>query len=79
MRGFRIYAGDLLLTVPAPTPVDDAIMLLQIDGVRLARKIKKQDSGKLLLQSYNYEYEGKVVELKNVLILGRCVRLEKTL
>ncbi len=79
MRGFRIYAGDLLLTVPATTPIDDAIMLMQIDGVRVARKVKKQDGGKLLLQSYNYEYEGKVLELKNILILGRCVRLEKTL
>ncbi len=79
LRGFRIYAGDLLLTVPANTPVDDAIMLLQIDGQRVARKVKKQDGGKLLLQSYNYEYEGKVVELKTVMVLGRCVRLEKTL
>ncbi len=79
LRGFRIYAGDLLLTVPAAAPVDDAIMLLQLDGQRVARKVKKQDGGRLLLQSYNYEYEGKVVDLKTVLVLGRCVRLEKTL
>ncbi len=79
MRGFRIYAGDLLLTIPCPTPVDDAVMLIVLGGVRMVRKIKKQDGGRLLLQSYNYEYDGKVVELKNVLILGRCVRLEKTL
>ncbi len=79
LRGFRIYAGDLLLTVPATTPIDDAIMLLQVDGARVARKVKKQDGGRLLLQSYNYEYEGKVVELKNVLIIGHCVRLEKAL
>ena len=79
LRGFRIYAGDLLLTVPATMPIDDAIMLLQVDGQRIARKVKKQDGGRLLLQSYNYEYEGKVVDLKTVLILGRCVRLEKTL
>lgn len=79
LRGFRIYAGDLLLTVPAAAPVDDAVMLLQLDGQRVARKVKKQDGGRLLLQSYNYEYEGKVVDLKTVLVLGRCVRLEKTL
>lgn len=79
MRGFRIYAGDLLLTVPAAAPADDAIMLIVVDGVRMVRKIKKQDGGRLLLQSYNYEYEGKVVDLKTVLVLGRCVRLEKTL
>jgi hypothetical protein len=61
------------------TKSDDAIMLLQIDGQRVARKVKKQDGGRLLLQSYNYEYEGKVVDIKTVLVLGRCVRLEKTL
>lgn len=79
MRGFRVFAGDLLLTVPAATPVDDAIMLIQLDGKRVVRKIKKQDGGKLLLQSYEFEFEGKVVSLKDVLILGHCVRLERSL
>ena len=79
MRGFRVFAGDLLLTVPATVPVDDAIMLLQMDGRRVVRKIKKQDGGKLLLQSYEFEFEGKLVALKDVLILGRCVRLERAL
>ena len=79
MRGFRIFAGDLLLTVPAATPVDDAVMLLQLDGKRVIRKIKKQDGGKLLLQSYEYEFEGKILPLKEVLILGQCVRCERKL
>jgi len=79
MRGFRVFAGDLLLTVPAAVPADDAIMLIQLDGQRVVRKIKKQDGGKLLLQSYEYEFEGRVVALKDALILGRCVRLERTL
>ncbi|MBR3502683.1 MAG: helix-turn-helix domain-containing protein [Clostridia bacterium] len=79
MRGFRVFAGDLLLTVPAAVPVDDAIMLLQMDGRRVVRKIKKQDGGKLLLQSYEYEFEGQVVALKDALVLGRCVRLERAL
>ncbi len=51
LRGFRVYAGDLLLTIPANTPQDDAIMLLEKDGKRAVRKIKKMDGGKLLLQT----------------------------
>ena len=79
MRGFRIHAGDLLLTVPAATPVDDAIMLIELDGKRAVRKIKKLDGGKLLLQTYDHALRLDAVELKNVLILGRCVRLEAQL
>ena len=79
MRGFRVFAGDLLLVVPASVPIDDAIMLIQIDGRRVVRKIRKQDGGKLLLQSYETEFEGKIVPMKEVLILGHCVRLERAL
>ena len=79
MRGFRVFAGDLLLTVPAAVAIDDAIMLVQLDGRRIVRKIKKQDGGRLLLQSYESEFEGKVVSIKDVLIVGHCVRLERAL
>ena len=79
LRGFRIHAGDLLLTVPAATPVDDAIMLIELNGKRAVRKIKKLDGGKLLLQTYDHALRLDTVELKNVLILGRCVRLETQL
>ena len=79
LRGFRVHAGDLLLTIPAAAPVDDALMLLQLDGKRVVRKVKKQDGGRLLLQSYEYEFVGQTVEMKNVLLLGRCVRLERQL
>ena len=79
MRGFRVFAGDLLLTVPAAVAIDDAIMLVQLDGKRVVRKIKKQDGGRLLLQSYESEFEGKVVSIKDVLIVGHCVRLERSL
>ncbi len=79
LSGYRVYAGDLLLTVPAKTPVDDAIMLLQHRGARIVRKIAKLDGGKLLLQSYDREFKGERVELKEVLILGQCVRLMRRL
>ena len=32
-----------------------------------------------ILEEVSNEYEGKVVDIKTVLVLGRCVRLEKTL
>ncbi|MBR0463229.1 MAG: helix-turn-helix domain-containing protein [Clostridia bacterium] len=79
LRGFRVFAGDLLLVVPAATPVDDSFMIIQMDGRRVARKVKKQDGGRVLLQSYEMEFDGEVLPLREVLFLGRCVRLERAL
>lgn len=79
LRGYRVHAGDLLLTVPATSVEDDCIMLIQHKGRRVARKIAKQDGGKLLLQSYDREFLGERVERKDVVIIGKCVKLERRL
>lgn len=79
LRGYRVYAGDLLLTVPAASPVDDALMLLRYKEKRVVRKLKKLDGGRLLLQSYDREFTSETVPLSQVLILGLCVRLERSL
>ena len=41
MRGFRIHSGDLALIVPARSPIDGAIMLVEYNSHRFLRKIKK--------------------------------------
>ena len=79
LAGYRIHAGDLLLTVPEKVPVDEAVMILEKDGLRIARKVKKLDGGKALLQTYDREFRGETVDLKTVLILGRCVKLSRGL
>jgi len=79
LAGYRIHAGDLLLTVPEKTPVDEAVMIVEKGGLRVARKVKKLDGGKLLLQTYDREFRAETVELKAVMILGRCVRLSRAL
>jgi transcriptional regulator with XRE-family HTH domain len=79
LRGFRIYAGDLLLTVPCATPVNDAVMLIQRDGLRTARKVLRTDGGAVLLQRYDREFTAERAELKDILIVGRCVKLIRPL
>ncbi len=79
LAGYRIHAGDLLLTVPEKTPVDEAVMIVERMGLRVARKVKKLDGGKLLLQSFDREFRAETVELKAVSILGRCVKLSRSL
>ena len=79
LRGYRIHAGDLLLTVPSASVTDEAIMIIRFQGKRIARKVMKMDGGKLLLQSYDREFQSQRVELKEVLVIGRCVKLLRTL
>ena len=79
LRGFRVFAGDLLLTVPASKPEDDRLMLVFYKGQRMVRKLLKLDGSRLQLQSFDYEFTAEVAAAAEVKILGRCVRLERAL
>ena len=79
LRGYRIHAGDLLLTVPANKIEDGEIMLLIYKGERIVRKVNKQDGGKVLMQSYDREFAAQTVLLKDIIIMGKCVKLERRL
>ncbi len=79
LAGYRIHAGDLLLTVPEKAPVDEAVMIVERGKTRMARKIKKLEGGKLLLQSFDREFRAETADAKSVLILGRCVKLVRGL
>ncbi|MCH5286368.1 MAG: LexA family transcriptional regulator [Christensenellaceae bacterium] len=79
MRGFRIHSGDVALMVPAQSPVDNAVMLVEFNAHRYLRKIKKLDSFSVLLQSYDREYDAQTVQLSECSFLGRAVKLEITL
>lgn len=79
LSGFRVFAGDMLLVVPDKTPVDDAFMLVHIKGKRMVRKIKKLDGSKIMLQSYDREFASTTVMWAEIQILGRCVKLQRSL
>ncbi|MGN1070831.1 MAG: S24 family peptidase [Candidatus Fimadaptatus sp.] len=76
MRGFRLQAGDLLLTIPQATPVDDAIMVIEQNGVRVARKIKRLEGNRVMLQSFDREFKSQTVGNHDVAFIGKCVRME---
>lgn len=79
LRGYRIHAGDLLLTVPAGKIEDEAIMLIVYKGQRIVRKVLKLDGGRVLMQSYDREFATVTAPLKDVLVMGKCVKLERRL
>ena len=75
MRGFRIHRGDVVLTVPANSPVDGAIMLLNHNEHRYLRKIKVLDDRNVLLQSYDREYEAETCAMSDIGFISRCVQV----
>ena len=79
LRGFRIHAGDLLLTVPASKIEDEAIMLVVYKGQRIVRKVNKLDGARVLMQSYDREFATVTAPMASVLVMGKCVKLERRL
>jgi transcriptional regulator with XRE-family HTH domain len=79
MRGFRVARGDLVLVVPASSPVDGAMMLIQTPQGRMLRMIKRLDNFKVLLQRYDAACESEIMAVDEVHVVGRCVRLEAEL
>jgi transcriptional regulator with XRE-family HTH domain len=79
MRGFRILKGDLCFIIPAGSPIDGAVMLMEYKGKKLLRKIRKLDALSILLQSYDREYEAEPCALPDISFIGHVVRVEFTL
>ncbi len=79
LRGFRVYAGDLLLVVPASRAEDDRLMLVEYRGERMVRKLLKLDGGRIQMQAFDHEFSATVGTIVDVKVLGRCVRLVRQL
>ncbi len=79
LRGFRVYAGDLLLTVPSSKPEDDRIMLVVYKGERIVRKLLKLDGSRIQMQSFDSEFRADVAPAAEVKIVGLCVKLQRNL
>ncbi len=79
LRGFRVHAGDLLLVVPATKPEDGQLMLVQYKGQRFVRKLLKMDGGRIQMQAFDYEFSSVTGTIMDVKVLGRCVKLLRTL
>lgn len=79
LRGFRVHAGDLLLTIPANKPEDGQLMLVQYKDQRIVRKLLKMDGGRIQMQAFDHEFTAAIGTIQNVKVLGRCVKLERRL
>ena len=79
MRGFRIHQGDLALIVPAHSPLDGSVMLVEYNSHRVLRKVKKLADMTVILQSFDKEYDAITCQLNECTFIGRAAKLEVTL
>ena len=79
LRGFRVHAGDLLLVVPTAKAEDGALMLVEHKGERMVRKLLKLDGGRVQMQAFDHEFSATVGTIVDVKVLGRCVKLVRSL
>ena len=79
LRGFRVHAGDLLFTIPESRAQDGALMLVEYKGVRMVRKLLKMDGLRIQMQAFDREFEAVIAPQPEVKVLGRCVKLQRTL
>ena len=79
MRGFRICQGDLALIVPAHSPIDGSVMLVEYNNHRFLRKVKKLADFTVILQSFDKEYDAVTAQINECTFIGRAAKLEVTL
>ena len=79
MRGFRVHQGDLVLIVPASTAQDDAMMLIQTPQGKMLRMMKLLPRYQVMLQKYDQAFESEIINLADLQVVGKCIRLEADL
>ena len=79
MRAMRIEKGDLVLVVPQNLPIDGAIMLVEYGAHRCLRRIKLLGNSNILLQSGDRHLDAEAINISEIKIVGRAVRVEVTL
>lgn len=76
MRGFRIQRGDKLMVYQNPEVINNSIALIELDGKRCIRQIKRLDSNKVLVISHSNDIRTETKDVKAINVIGRCIRLE---
>lgn len=76
MAGYRIYKGDLAFAVSTAEIEKDSVYLVEYDGKRAIRQIKKLNNEKLLVVSNNKSLTTETVMKKDLKVIARLIRLE---
>jgi transcriptional regulator with XRE-family HTH domain len=76
MRGLRIQKGDKIMLFQNSEIVNNSISLIEIEGKRCIRQVKRLDANKALIISHSSDLKTETRDIRAFAVIGRCVRLE---
>lgn len=76
MNGFRIFKGDLALAHFISEPISNSICLIEYNGSRVIRQLKKLDNSKYLLISNKGSVRTETAGLKDIKVIAKLERIE---
>ena len=76
MAGFRIYNSDLALACSTQENEKDAIYLIEYNGKKAVRQVRKLDNDKLLLVSNKRSLITETAMKKDIKVIARLIRVE---
>ncbi|WP_139905986.1 helix-turn-helix domain-containing protein [Clostridium thermarum] len=76
MLGYRMAKGDLAFCHYTSEVANNAICLIEHNGTRVVRQIKKLDSNKLLLLSNRGSLKTETVGVKDIKVIAKLERVE---
>lgn len=79
LMGFRICKKDKVLLYLNQELINNSFALVEYDGKRRLRKVKRVEGHKIELISYKHEVQKVIKNLKDVKIIGRGIRVEMEL
>lgn len=76
MRGFRINKDDKIMVYQNGEIQNNSISIIDIEGKRYIRQLKRLDSSKVLIISHGSELKTETRDIKSFNVVGRCIKLE---
>ncbi|WP_027309247.1 LexA family transcriptional regulator [Caloramator sp. ALD01] len=76
MRGFRIAKGDRVMVYLTPELETNSIYVIELEGKRMIRQLKRLDANRVLLISQNNEIKTESKDIKSFKIIGKCIKVE---
>ncbi|MCX7905034.1 MAG: S24 family peptidase, partial [Caloramator sp.] len=76
MKGFRISKGDKVMVYLNHEMEENAIYLIEVEGKRMIRHIRRLDANNVLFLSQNNDLKTETRDIKSFKIIGRCIKNE---
>jgi transcriptional regulator with XRE-family HTH domain len=76
LNGFRIKKGDIIMVILNSEPLSKGFFLIECDGKKSIRSIKRLDGNSMLLLSHDSELKTDTRDIRSIKIIGHCIKAE---